>query len=57
MIVLMTFDYYDEKTNKKHLLVSHGIDLGTGKVVVLPSVTPQEIGARFDEEMCEYVLD
>jgi hypothetical protein len=39
-----------------HRLVSHGVDEDTLETVVLPPVSPSEVGVRFDSKLGEYVL-
>ena len=39
------------------LLVSHGIDINTNKLVILPNVPPHEIGCFFDNNIGEYVME
>lgn len=36
--------------------VSHGIDLNTGQVVILPQVSPEDVGAEYDPNIGEYVI-
>lgn len=57
MIIVITTREINEKTKREELLVSHGIDSVTGKAVILPCDTPQEIGARFDDNLREFVID
>jgi len=57
MIIVITTREINEKTKREELLVSHGIDSLTGKTVILPCDTPQEIGARFDDNLREFVID
>lgn len=57
MIVLVTTIEHDEKTKRQKLVVSHGVDMLTGKTVILPCDHPQELGARFDPDIREYVID
>lgn len=57
MIVLVTTIEHDEKTKKEKLVVSHGVDMLTGKTVILPCDHPKELGARFDTDIREYVID
>lgn len=47
MIELITFQERNERTGKMESLVSHGVDTNTGRNVVLPTQTPQELGAKF----------
>jgi hypothetical protein len=57
MIIVITTREINEKTKREELLVSHGMDSLTGKTVILPCDTPQEIGARFDDNLREFVID
>lgn len=57
MIVLVTTIEHDEKTKREKLVVSHGVDMLTGKTVILPCDHPKELGARFDTDIREYVID
>jgi len=63
MIILVTgeFDIYDKDgipTGKKEFVISHGIDLKTGKVIIMPQVPPLDIkGAYYDSEIDEWILD
>lgn len=54
MILVIT----DTEKNERGLMevfVSHGIDLDTGNVIILPQVNPESI-AQYDEKMGEYVI-
>ncbi len=51
MIVLITY------TEKGKVLVSHGVDYETMRNVVLPNESPQILGAKFNNELCEWVLE
>lgn len=50
-------DHLNIPTGKKELLVSHGYDTYTGKTIILPQEHPRHIGAKFDMEMGEWVMD
>jgi hypothetical protein len=53
MIILIT--YLDKETNTK--MVSHGYNVTTDELVVLPSVPLFYFGdAKFDSEVGEYIL-
>ena len=62
MIICITrwFDIYDRqgyKTGKKEFVVSHGVDTdNNGKIVVLPTEHPRDLGAIFSEEIREWVI-
>lgn len=56
-IVVITVSEPDLFNRRRHTLVaSHGIDLHTGKSVVLPCEPPETLGAKFDPEMGEWVI-
>lgn len=57
MMVVIVDKEIDKRTGKEVLIVSHGVNQETGETVVLPCVSPQEIGARLDMSLGEYVLD
>lgn len=56
MIVVVTTER-DPKTNREIQVVSHGVDEESGRIVVLPCEKPGEIGAKFDQDIMEYVID
>lgn len=35
---------------------SHGIDLSTGQVIILPQISPEALGAEYDYNVGEYVI-
>jgi hypothetical protein len=62
MIVLVTgyFRKYDNSgrpTGNREFGVSHGIDMDTMENVVLPQLHPRQLGARFDYELGEWIID
>lgn len=62
MIVLITgqFQVYDRAGHpipgKKEWGISHGVDVETGENVCMSGGTPQQLGAVWHPEMCEWVL-
>jgi hypothetical protein len=52
------FDTYKDgiKTGKKEFLVSHGVDMETGKVVILPNEHPSVLGAFKHQESGEWII-
>jgi hypothetical protein len=57
MIVLITDWYEDEKTGKRTLLVSHGVDPDNLRMVVLPQDPPESFrDARYNELMKRWEL-
>lgn len=62
MIICITgwFDKYDHngiKTGQKEFIVSHGIDMNTGRTVILPCEHPSKLGANLHPTYNEYVLE
>jgi len=45
MILLITDTERNETTGRTETIVSHGIDLNTGRTVVLPQERPEQLGA------------
>jgi hypothetical protein len=61
MIILITgnFPVYDHQgyaTGKTEFVVSHGIDVETGKTVILPNDHPRTLGGKFDYDIGEWVI-
>jgi len=56
MILVITHKERNKRTGQMETIVSHGIDLETDQPVILPNETPQSIGAVFDREYGEFVL-
>lgn len=62
MIVLVTGwfdvrDKYGSPTGKKEFGTSHGVDMDTGKMVITSTEPPDQLGARYDQDMMEWVID
>lgn len=57
MILLIVNKEYDEKKDRYVELVSHGFDMETEAVVILPHEPPEWLGAVMDHELGEWVLD
>lgn len=55
IIVIASWEI-NEKTKRKELLASHGINADTDEVVVLPVEHPESLGAQFDPNIGEYVI-
>lgn len=47
----------DQKTGRKQLVVSHGIDEETLRSIPMPQVHPAELGAKYDLSIGEYVIE
>ena len=56
MIVVVTQQELNERTGRLTLIVSHGIEVESGRPVTLPQVHPEQLGAVVDPEVGEYVL-
>lgn len=57
MIIVITSKERNARTGRDEEVVSHGIDATTGKTVIMSCDPIERIGARFDPELREYVLD
>lgn len=57
MIFVIVYTERNKKTGQLEQIVSHGIDDDTGKIIVLPQTHPREIGAKYDSDCGEYVLE
>lgn len=57
MIIVIT--YKEKKADKVNpvYIASHGVDLETLSEIPLPQVPVEQLGARFDTQMGEFVLD
>lgn len=51
------YDDYGLPSGDDEFVVSHGIDEDSGCTVPLPWQHPQELGAKFDAQLHEWVLD
>lgn len=49
-------DRYGLPTGKMLTVASHGIDIDTGQTIVLEQCHPQQLGAKFDLTIDEWVL-
>jgi hypothetical protein len=56
-IMLITVREKNKRTGEEELVVSHGIDLETEKTIITSNEPPQFMGAKFDHDMGEWVLD
>lgn len=57
MIMLITTAIKNKQTNKLETVVDYGVDVGTGRNVVLPAVHPSDLGAVIHEGSGEYVIE
>ena len=59
-ILLITCTETNKRTGKKETIVSHGIDMDSGKTIILPcdpiEVFVRTCGARFDQDMGEWIM-
>ena len=56
MILLITYTERNETTGRKETIVSDGIDLDTGRTVVLPQERPEQLGGVLDRDFGEYIV-
>ncbi len=57
MIIVITTREKNPKTGRIETIVSHGVESGSLRNVVLPNETPESIGAKFCPAIGEYVLE
>lgn len=57
MIIVITTMEKNERNNRMERIISHGIDQSTGKTVILPCEPPETLGAVFNPEIGEYILE
>jgi hypothetical protein len=50
-------DSYGHPTGEKEFLASHGIDEDTGKFVIVSQDHPNNLGAKFDNVIGEFVIE
>jgi hypothetical protein len=58
MILVIVNKELNKRTGRYEQVVSHGINLDSDndQIVILPSVSPEAIGAKWSVEMQEYYL-
>jgi hypothetical protein len=50
-------DGFGYPTGEKEFGVSHGVDMNTDQIVILPPVSrPELLGAKFDQQFGEWVI-
>lgn len=54
--ILVVVTETDPKTGHRRQVASHGVNLDTGETFPVPWESPAALGARFDPELGEYVL-
>jgi len=59
LCVTGTFDVYDGSviTGQTEFVVSHGVNMRTGKIVIMPNDHPRSLGAKQDPVDGEWYLD
>ncbi len=59
ILITGTFPIYKNghKTGKTEFVVSHGVNEETGRNVILPCEHPAMLGAKFDTQLQEWVLE
>lgn len=51
-------DGFGYPTGEKEFGVSHGVDMNTDQIVILPLVSrPEKLGAKFDQNIGEWVIN
>lgn len=54
MIILVT--YIENTKYGKRIRTSHGVDVDTDAIVIMPPEDPLDLGAVFDQSIGEYVI-
>jgi len=44
------------KDENNNLICSHGINIETDEIIIIPQISPKELGARFNTELGEYII-
>ena len=57
MILVIANHERNERTGRLTLVTSHGVDIDSGRHIALPQVHPGTLGAVFNENVGEYVLN
>lgn len=57
MIIVVTTEIQDKTTRKWEIVADFGVDEATGRNVVLPAVHPSDLGAKYNDDMGEYVME
>lgn len=50
-------DKYGLPTGENVRLVSYAINAETGAAVIVPNIEPEKLGAIYDENICEWVIN
>jgi hypothetical protein len=56
-VIVITYREANPITGRMETLVSHGFDTDTGRNIIMPQDTPEKVGAVFNKELGEYVLN
>lgn len=56
-IVVITYKEKNPYSGLVEHIVSHGVDLETNKLVVLPQVPVDQLGVLYDTKMGEFILN
>lgn len=56
MIIVIAYTETNKRTGKIEPIVSHGVNVNTGKVIAMPPIHPQQTGAVFDHDIGEWII-
>jgi hypothetical protein len=56
MVIVIVNKEVNPDTGRLEEVVSHGVDTRTGRLVVMPQLSPTAVGAVFDLKVGEFVL-
>lgn len=57
MIIVIVCKEKCKRSGRILEICSHNIDVDTGKIIILPNDSPERIGAKWDFEIGEFVLE
>lgn len=59
IIVADWFPIYKDgiRTGEKEYVASHGVDLNTGRTVIVSTEHPVKLGAKMDHDLGEWVIE
>jgi len=57
MIIVVTTKEKRKGDGQMIDITSHGVNTDTDEIIILPNVCPEEVGAKFDLNIREYVIN
>lgn len=56
MIIVIVTEERNARSGRMEKVVSHGVDMATGKIIIMSCGSPESVGASFDPDIGEYVI-